>query len=511
MTLKSSPAASTIAARCRSTSATSRSRRRLELVPVDPDADVLHAGEHADERDLDVVVERAQALGVEGGEERRDQPVDGQRAAGRRGGARRGRSLEVELARRGDVAVGDASAGVADEQLLEQVAALGRVEEVGGQRGVERQAADVDVEAGEGAHERLGLVGGERPAADAGERAELGADLGVGEELAREPQHVAGVAVADEGQALEGRSALRAGPRGGQRQRRVAGARRRQGLDGGVGGGQRLDLRLEHDRLGRRRAQVGVEGLGQPVEQGVELEEVEEPADLVDVDGRRVEDELVDRRSSGTSRTRTITSSFWRTFASCAARFSRSFGRLLVEVLEDAVEPAVGGDQLGRRLLPHPGHARQVVGRVAAQRGVLRVERGRDAGALLDAGLVVERVVGHAALVVEHLDVRVLDELVAVAVAGDDDDVVARVAALRGERGDDVVGLDAGHLEDRDAERLDHLADQAHLLAQDVGRGVAVGLVGGDALVAERRLGPVEGHRDAVGLVVAHQVDRAST
>ena len=53
---------------------------------------------------------------------------------------------------------------------------------------------------------------------------------------------------------------------------------------------------------------------------------------------------------------------------------------------------------------------------------------GRDAGALDDAGLVVERVVGHAAPVVEDLDVRVLDELVGVAVAGDDDDVVARVA-----------------------------------------------------------------------------------
>ena len=44
-----------------------------------------------------------------------------------------------------------------------------------------------------------------------------------------------------------------------------------------------------------------------------------------------------------------------------------------------------------------------------------------------------------------------------------------------------------------------HLADQAHLLAQDVGRGVAVGLVGGDPLVAERRLRPVERHRDASG------------
>ena len=49
--------------------------------------------------------------------------------------------------------------------------------------------------------------------------------------------------------------------------------------------------------------------------------------------------------------------------------------RLLVEVLEDAVEAAVGGDELGGRLLPHPGHAGQVVGGVAAERGVLRVER----------------------------------------------------------------------------------------------------------------------------------------
>ena len=35
-----------------------------------------------------------------------------------------------------------------------------------------------------------------------------------------------------------------------------------------------------------------------------------------------------------------------------------------------------------------------------------------------------------------------------------------------------------GDLEDRDAERLDHLAHQPHLLAEDVGRRVAVGLVG---------------------------------
>ena len=63
----------------------------------------------------------------------------------------------------------------------------------------------------------------------------------------------------------------------------------------------------------------------------------------------------------------------------CAARFSRSFGRQLVEVGEDAVEVAVRGEQLGRRLLPHPGHAGQVVRGVAAQRGQQHVLRRRHA------------------------------------------------------------------------------------------------------------------------------------
>ena len=117
--------------------------------------------------------------------------------------------------------------------------------------------------------------------------------------------------------------------------------------------------------------------------------------------------------------------------------------RLRVDVGEDAVEAAVLVDQLGRRLLPHPGHAGQVVAGVAAQRGVLRVERRRDPGLLLDAGLVVERVVADPAPVVEHLHVRIGDELVAVAVAGDDDHVVAVVDEQVDRRGDEVVGLPA--------------------------------------------------------------------
>ena len=59
--------------------------------------------------------------------------------------------------------------------------------------------------------------------------------------------------------------------------------------------------------------------------------------------------------------------------------------------------------------------------------------------------------------------------------------------------------------------RLDDLADESHLLAQDVGRRAAVGLVVGDGLVPERRLGSVERDADAVGLVVADEVQAAST
>ena len=82
-----------------------------------------------------------------------------------------------------------------------------------------------------------------------------------------------------------------------------------------------------------------------------------------------------------------------------------------------------------------------------------------------------------------------------------------RATASVGGGGDEVVGLPARQVDDGDAERVEHLADEAHLLAQDVRRRLAVGLVVGVGVVAERRLGPVEGDQHAVGLVVLEHVD----
>ena len=255
-------------------------------------------------------------------------------------------------------------------------------------------------------------------------------------------------------------------------------------------------------------AGTGCAGGGQRLEEAVveraELEEVEELADLVEV--VVTEDELVEVDVEGNVADQQHDVDVAAHVGLGRPEVLPQLRRLLGEVLEDPVDAAVRRDELGRRLLADAGDAGEVVGGVAAQGGVLEVLGRRDAGALLDAGLVVEGVVGHPASVVEDPDVRVLDELVAVTVAGDDEDVVTAIAGLGGERGDDVVGLEARRLEHRDVEDLDHLADQADLLAEDVGCLAPVGLVGGQRLVAEGRLGPVERDREMVGLVVADQV-----
>ena len=179
---------------------------------------------------------------------------------------------------------------------------------------------------------------------------------------------------------------------------------------------------------------------------------------------------------------------------------------LFVGVIEDAIEPAVGVDQLGGGLLADARHPGQVVALVTAQRCVLDVHVGANPCALLDAGLVVEGVVADATLVVEHAHVRVRHQLIAVAVAGDDDHIVAAFDERVDARGDQVVGLPSGEFDRGDAERIEHLAHKPHLLAEDVGCGLALRLVLGFGLVAERRLGAIEGDEDAVGFLILDDV-----
>ena len=103
-----------------------------------------------------------------------------------------------------------------------------------------------------------------------------------------------------------------------------------------------------------------------------------------------------------------------------------------------------------------PGGCRSL----ALQRDEVRPLLGRHA-VLLDDGLrVVPRDVGDPAAR-HHHGHAVADELQHVAVAGHDDDLVALLLGLLGERREEVVGLEALELDDRDPHRVEDVRGSA--------------------------------------------------
>ena len=356
------------------------------------------------------------------------------------------------------------------------------------------QLVELDAEHQQRAHQWLGVV-----AADGG-GGQRGGHGGVGEVVAGDPRDGGRRPVGHHGQAAQLAAAGLAVPGGGD----VDGGHpaeqrggRRRGLAGGHLGHELLAL------VGGQHDGGGTERIGQPLGERAELEEVEQLPDLVGVRGHHQRLGQLDRGIAAQDHHLVVLADALLVLGERGPQL----GRLLVDVGEDAVQPAVGVDQLGRGLLADTRDAGQVVTRIAAQRGVLRVLGRCDAGPLGDAGLVVERVVADTAAVVEDLDVGVADELVGVAVAGHDHDVIAAGDGLLGGGGDEVVGLPAGQLAGGDAEGIEDLAHEAHLLTQDVRGRLAVGLVRRVGQVTERLLRPVERHQDGVGLLLLEHVD----
>ena len=158
---------------------------------------------------------------------------------------------------------------------------------------------------------------------------------------------------------------------------------------------------------------------------------------------------------------------------------------------EKRVEVAVLADELGGGLDADAGGAGDVVDGVAGQRLDVDDAVGADAE-LLDHLVGADRLVLQG---VEHDDARG-DELHQVLVGGDDGDPPAGGDRLGGVGGDDVVGLEARHLDARQVEGAGRVADQAELRDEVIGRGRAVLLVLGVELVAEGDLGLVEDDGD---------------
>ena len=160
-------------------------------------------------------------------------------------------------------------------------------------------------------------------------------------------------------------------------------------------------------------------------------------------------------------------------------------------------------DQPGRCLLPHSGNTGQVVGLVTSEGCIFHVVGGVDPRPVADSRLVVEHVLGDPPLVVEKADVGILDQLVSVAVTGNDQYVPAAVPGHRGQGSDHVICLEAFGIDRPQAQGHNHFPHQVQLLVEDVGLSLSVGLVVGQLLVAKRRAREVESHRDAARVVVS--------
>ena len=382
-----------------------RSLQRAQLGDVDGDADVLHAGEHAHERVLDRGVQLGHALLVERGARaasarwRHRERLGARARATRRSWCRRSRAGPDGSAVRG----GRAGQSVYfSTQVGDRVPRLGRVDEVGGDRRVELQPGQV-VRRDRAATRISALALWPRTcgwAARARAHRIVGRALGPGS--TRTSAADASATTARPASALRPGSPAHAGSdvepleRADQRRPRRPPTRRS------------VTSACSTSPCRRRRRRVPCRSPSASYSRScerTELEEVEQPLDLVGLGLDR-------QRRRGRHSIGRVAAEHHQLVVRPDPRLvlgerRAQLRRLLVDVGEDAVEAAVGVDQLGRGLLADARHAGQVVARVAAQRRVLRVLRGRDAGLLDDAGLVVERVVADAAPVVEHLDVRI--------------------------------------------------------------------------------------------------------
>ncbi len=187
-------------------------------------------------------------------------------------------------------------------------------------------------------------------------------------------------------------------------------------------------------------------------------------------------------------------------------RVTRLTGHL-VHPIDQLVERAELADPLRSGLLPHSRNRGEVVGRIAPQRGEVRVLGGGQAVFRLDlgrreAGHVADAAAGH-----QHRD-RVVDQLQRIAITGHDQHVHALALSLGSEGRDHVVGLEAGRADHRDGQRVADLANQRDLPAK-VARGLRPGrLVLGVGLMTERRPALVPGHRKMRGSLIAQDIDQ---
>jgi hypothetical protein len=175
--------------------------------------------------------------------------------------------------------------------------------------------------------------------------------------------------------------------------------------------------------------------------------------------------------------------------------------RDLVGLREERLEAAVARNPLLRGHLADARDARDVVHAVPHERQHVGHLAGRHAEELLDSRLVQELFPPG----VKDADAG-LDELQHVLVGGHDHDVEAFRRGLGREGSENIVGLVAGQLQDRNPVGVEGAADVPDLGREVRGHGDAVRLVLAVRVLAKRPLRPVPGDREVIGSVLAQHL-----
>ena len=173
----------------------------------------------------------------------------------------------------------------------------------------------------------------------------------------------------------------------------------------------------------------------------------------------------------------------------------------------DLIEVAVLHDEGGRLLGANAGHAGDVVGGVSLEAVEVRHQLGRDA--VVEVVHALRRHDDHvrdALLCGDDLHVGG-GQLVHVAVAGEEQHLVAGGLAAVGQGAQDVVSLPALELADGHVKGAEKLLHHGELLVQGRVHGRALRLVLGQHLHTDARLAAVEGADDAVGAEGVHELD----
>ena len=178
----------------------------------------------------------------------------------------------------------------------------------------------------------------------------------------------------------------------------------------------------------------------------------------------------------------------------------------LVGAFDEPFQAAVLRDPLGGGLLPHFRHAGQVVRRIPAQRREVRVLRRRQPVLVLH---FLGRKPGHGGHAAGGIHQRggAVHKLDVVTVAADQHDLeVALGTRLGHQRGDDVVRLEVLLAQGGDTEVGQDVFDDRHLALELRRRGLALRLVFRKALRAERLTAHIEGDSGVRRLLVRQNV-----